>query len=169
MPTTRGELPLPPPFDEEPEQAARTSMPAAASMAGARPRPLRPTSNLFIALPPPSPRRTVDGLWTILCTIQVTSRGEPVPVQPRGDGALAVYRELREAIVSARFQPNERLGEADLARTLGAGRTTIRAALVRLDQEGPGQRTPNRRARGRLVSDREAPEIEAVRSALAPL
>jgi len=99
----------------------------------------------------------------------VTSRGEPVPVQPRGDGALAVYRELREAIVGGRFQPNERLVEADLARTLGAGRTTIRAALVRLDQEGLVQRTPNRGARVRLVSDREALEIEQVRSALEQL
>jgi DNA-binding GntR family transcriptional regulator len=87
----------------------------------------------------------------------------------RGDGALAVYRELREAIVGGRFQPNERLVEADLARTLGAGRTTIRAALVRLDQEGLVQRTPNRGARVRLVSDREALEIEQVRAALEQL
>jgi Transcriptional regulators len=81
-------------------------------------------------------------------------------------GGVSVYRKLREAIVDGRFQPNERLVEADLARTFGAGRTAIRAALVRLDQEGLVERQPNRGARVRLVSDREALEIEEVRVAL---
>jgi DNA-binding GntR family transcriptional regulator len=81
-------------------------------------------------------------------------------------GGVSVYRRLRDAIVDGRFQPNERLVEADLARTFGAGRTAIRAALVRLDQEGLVERRPNRGARVRLVSDREALEIEEVRVAL---
>jgi DNA-binding GntR family transcriptional regulator len=81
-------------------------------------------------------------------------------------GSVSLYRKLREAIVDGRFQPNERLVEADLARVFGAGRTAIRAALVRLDQEGLVERRPNRGARVRLVSDREALEIEEVRVAL---
>ena len=81
-------------------------------------------------------------------------------------GGPSAYLRLREAIVDGRFQPNERLVEADLARTFGAGRTAIRAALVRLDQEGLVERQPNRGARVRLVSDREALEIEEVRVAL---
>ena len=81
-------------------------------------------------------------------------------------GGASAYVKLREAIVDGRFQPNERLVEADLARTFGAGRTAIRAALVRLDQEGLVERQPNRGARVRLVSDREALEIEEVRVAL---
>ena len=76
------------------------------------------------------------------------------------------YRRLREAIVDGRFQPNERLVEAELARLLGAGRTTVRAALLRLDQEGLVEREHNRGARVRRVSDREALEIEEVRVAL---
>src|SRR5476651_2180022 len=83
-----------------------------------------------------------------------------------GRGGASAYLKLREAIVDGRFQPNERLVEADLARTFGAGRTAIRAALVRLDQEGLVERQPNRGARVRLVSDREALEIEEVRVAL---
>jgi DNA-binding GntR family transcriptional regulator len=74
--------------------------------------------------------------------------------------------KLREAIVDGRFQPNERLVEADLERAFGGGRSAIRAALVRLDQEGLVERQPNRGARVRLVSDREALEIEEVRVAL---
>jgi DNA-binding GntR family transcriptional regulator len=81
-------------------------------------------------------------------------------------GGVGLYRKLREAIVDGRFQPNERLVEADLERRFGAGRTAIRAALVRLDQEGLVERQPNRGARVRLVSDREALEIEEVRVVL---
>jgi DNA-binding GntR family transcriptional regulator len=98
-----------------------------------------------------------------------------VPILISADGPAAVessvevYRRLRDAIVRGQFQPNERLVEADLARLLGAGRTTIRAALVRLDQEGMVTREPNRGARVRLVSDREALEIEEVRAALEQL
>ena len=76
------------------------------------------------------------------------------------------YHQLREAIVGGEFQPNERLVEIDLARRFNTGRTSIRAALVRLDQEGLVTRELNRGARVRLVSDREAVEIEQVRIAL---
>ena len=85
------------------------------------------------------------------------------------DGGVAAYRQLRDAIVSGAFHPNQRLVEADLARMLGAGRTTIRAALVRLDQEGLVVREPNRGARVRLVTEKEALEIEQVRSSLEQL
>jgi DNA-binding GntR family transcriptional regulator len=85
------------------------------------------------------------------------------------DGSLIAYRALREGIVDGRFHPNERLVEADLAKLLGAGRTTVRAALVRLEQEGLVEREPNRGARVRRVSDREALEIEEVRVSLEQL
>src|ERR1700694_5445186 len=76
------------------------------------------------------------------------------------------YHQLREAIVSGRLHPNERLVEASIAATIGAGRTAVRAALVRLDQEGLVTLEPNRGARVRLISDREAVEIEEVRATL---
>lgn len=81
---------------------------------------------------------------------------------PREDA----YHELRDAIVSGQFHPNERLVEASVARRIGAGRTAVRAALVRLDQEGLVVLEHNRGARVRHVSDREALEIEEVRAAL---
>jgi DNA-binding GntR family transcriptional regulator len=94
---------------------------------------------------------------------------DPVRAPRDVESGVRAYRELRDAIVGGHFQPNERLVEAELARMLGAGRTTIRAALVRLDQEGLVSREPNRGARVRLISDREALEIEQVRSALEQL
>jgi DNA-binding GntR family transcriptional regulator len=83
--------------------------------------------------------------------------------RPEDGRRAAAYKQLRSEIVSGRFHPNERLVEADLARLLGAGRSAIRAALVRLDQEGLVILEPNRGARVRLISDKEALEIEEVR------
>jgi DNA-binding GntR family transcriptional regulator len=71
--------------------------------------------------------------------------------------------------VSGEFQPNERLVEADLAVRYRTGRTAIRAALAVLDQEGLIVREPHRGARVRLISAREALEIEQVRNALERL
>jgi DNA-binding GntR family transcriptional regulator len=76
------------------------------------------------------------------------------------------YRRLREGITTGQFHPNERLVEASLATRLEVGRTAIRAALVRLDQEGLVTLEPNRGARVRLITDREALEIEEVRATL---
>jgi DNA-binding GntR family transcriptional regulator len=79
------------------------------------------------------------------------------------------YHELREAIVSGQFHPNERLVEAAIAMRMGTGRTAVRAALVRLDQEGLVTLERNRGAHVRHISDREALEIEEVRAALEGL
>jgi DNA-binding GntR family transcriptional regulator len=89
---------------------------------------------------------------------RTTSGGSAAP-----EKAADPYLQLRNEIVSGRFHPNERLVEADLSRLLGAGRNAVRAALVRLDQEGLVSIEPNRGARVRLISDREALEIEEVR------
>src|SRR5260370_31083587 len=75
------------------------------------------------------------------------------------------YHKLREAIVSGQFHPNERLVEATIAQRIGAGRTAVRAALVRLDQEGLVSLEHNPGARVRFISDREALEIEEGRAA----
>src|SRR6202162_5894726 len=108
-------------------------------------------------------REGIRGMKTA-STALLETRGQAADGVTRG--GASVYLNLREAIVDGRFQPNERLVEADLERAFGAGRTAIRAALVRLDQEGLVERQPNRGARVRLVSDREALEIEEVRVAL---
>jgi DNA-binding GntR family transcriptional regulator len=82
------------------------------------------------------------------------------------EAGQTAYRRLREGIANGQFHPNERLVEATVATRLGVGRTAVRAALVRLDQEGLVTLEPNRGARVRLISDREALEIEEVRATL---
>src|SRR5260370_11753331 len=82
------------------------------------------------------------------------------------EAGQTAYRRLREAIASGQFHPNERLVEASCATGLGVGRRAVGAALVRQDQEGLVTLEPNRGARVRLISDREALEIEEVRATL---
>jgi DNA-binding GntR family transcriptional regulator len=76
---------------------------------------------------------------------------------------------LREDIITGRLQPNERLVESDLARSMGVSRTIIRAALVRLEHEGLVEHERHRGARVRLVSQDEAVEILEARAVLEGL
>ena len=76
---------------------------------------------------------------------------------------------LRAAIASGRLQPNERLVEADLRRRLGVGRSAVRTALVRLEQEGLVSHERHRGARVRLVDAEEAVEILEARAVLEGL
>ncbi len=53
-------------------------------------------------------------------------------------GSLAdtAYARLRDSIVTLRLAPGARLTEVELGRRLGISRTPVRAALLRLEQEG---------------------------------
>lgn len=73
---------------------------------------------------------------------------------------------IRDAITRGELQPNERLIENDLSKRIGVNRSLIRLALARLEQEGLVVIEPNRGARVRLISDREAIEIIETRCAL---
>jgi DNA-binding GntR family transcriptional regulator len=79
------------------------------------------------------------------------------------------YAALREAIVMGSLQPNERLVEANLARSFGLGRSAVRTALARLEQDGLVEREPHRGARVRMVDEREAVEILETRAVLEGL
>ena len=76
---------------------------------------------------------------------------------------------LREAIVTGRFQPSERLVETDVARELGVGRSAVRTALARLEHEGLVEHERHRGARVRLINAREPVEILEVRAVLEGL
>ena len=86
-----------------------------------------------------------------------------------GVAPLRAEDRLRQAIVTGRLQPNERLVESDLARSLGVSRTHVRAALVRLEHEGLVEHERHRGARVRLVSESEAVEILETRAVLEGL
>lgn len=73
---------------------------------------------------------------------------------PNGD----TYGGLREAILSFALAPGERLSERGLEPLLGASRTPIRAALMRLENEGLTQRA----GRGWQVTPIDLSEVRAV-------
>lgn len=55
---------------------------------------------------------------------------------PKPDRPLEVYQTIRDLIVRGRMPPGLRLVEAQVVERLGASRSTVRAALQRLQQEG---------------------------------
>ena len=82
---------------------------------------------------------------------------------------LSPENRLREAIVTGRFQPSERLIEVEVARELGVGRSAVRTALARLEHEGLVEHERHRGARVRLVGAQEAVEILETRAVLEGL
>src|SRR5579864_7454244 len=76
-----------------------------------------------------------------------------------------VYERLREAIVTGRARPNERLIEAELADRLQVSRTPIREGLQRLAAEG----LVVTRRRGWVVLEHTSAEIREIYEARAAL
>ncbi len=70
----------------------------------------------------------------------------------------SAHDRLRAAILSLDFVPGERLSERGLEAVLGASRTPIRAALMRLENEG----LTMRRGRGWQVTPIDLAEVRAV-------
>ena len=81
------------------------------------------------------------------------------------------YEGLRSLLLSGSIAPGTRLTEADLTRMFAVSRTTMRAVLVRLTQEGYVTSEVNRGVRARSFSAEEAADIlearETLESALA--
>jgi len=75
-----------------------------------------------------------------------------------GIGEGGAYTDLRAAILSLDLVPGERLSERGLESVLGASRTPIRAALMRLENEGLTRRA----GRGWQVSPIDLAEVRAV-------
>ena len=86
-----------------------------------------------------------------------------------GDEPRDGEAQLRTAILTGRFGPNERLVEADVAEEFGMSRTAVRTAIVRLEVEGLLRREPNKGARVRLVTDADAVQIMHARAVLEGL
>ncbi|CAN7215593.1 GntR family transcriptional regulator [Bradyrhizobium sp. LjRoot220] len=77
-----------------------------------------------------------------------------------------VIAELREAILTRRLKPGERLVEGRLADKMGVSRNPIREAIRALASEGLIEVTARRGASVVVISDREARETIEVRALL---
>ncbi len=80
-----------------------------------------------------------------------------------------VAQQIRDAILSGRYAPHQRLIEADISDQFGASRAAVRNALLALEGEGLVERMPNKGARVRSISVDEAVEIAEVRMGLEAL
>src|ERR1043166_1453160 len=86
----------------------------------------------------------------------------------RGQLGYACQR-LKDAIMNGVYMPNQRLIEAEVTQALGVSRTTLRAALIRLHEEGLVEIEVNRGARVRAFGLDEAVQILMVREVLEGL
>jgi DNA-binding GntR family transcriptional regulator len=80
-----------------------------------------------------------------------------------------VTAKLRQAILSGRFSPGERLIERELCESLGVSRPLVREALQQLQAEGLLLHTPHKGPTVATISPQEARDIYAVREYLEAL
>ncbi|WP_339437261.1 MULTISPECIES: GntR family transcriptional regulator [unclassified Pseudomonas] len=80
-----------------------------------------------------------------------------------------VYRQIREALMSGRFQPGQKLTIRGLAEALGSSPMPVREALQRLSAENAFEVTETSRLRVRLMTVERLREIRDTRVALEGL
>lgn len=73
---------------------------------------------------------------------------------------------IRSDIATGDLAPGARLVEASLLDRYGVGRTAVRVALARLEQDGLVVKEPNKGVSVRVVTEDEAVEITKIRQAL---
>lgn len=77
-----------------------------------------------------------------------------------------VRRKLRDAILSGRFQPGERLPDRKLVKLMGVSRTPIREALRKLELEGLVTTVPYKGPAVAVPTAQDARELFETRAAL---
>jgi GntR family transcriptional regulator, rspAB operon transcriptional repressor len=103
----------------------------------------------------------------------VQAKAQPIdPEQapaPEESRATAVARDLREAIVEGRLQPNERIKQDAVAKRLGVSRLPVREALRELASEGLVTLERDVGARVTSLDPRELVEVYLLREAIEPM
>lgn len=99
------------------------------------------------------------------------TRERLIPIQLDGYKPLReiVFETLREAIISGRLKPGERMMEIQLAEELGVSRTPVREAIRKLELEGLVVMVPRKGAYVGDISSRDIVEVFEVRGALESL
>lgn len=103
-------------------------------------------------------------------TTQAEFTEQPISVGARHQSLqAAVTRSLRDAIVTGRLPPGERLRESQLAQMFQVSRNPVREALLALQAEGLVATSPRKGARVRLISEEEVAELIELRIELERL
>jgi len=88
------------------------------------------------------------------------------PRHRHGEAVDAVFRTIRQGIISGRFAPGQRLVIRDLAEEIPYSRSTFREALRRLAAERLVSLIPNRGAAVQRLSPQEMADLFEIRESL---
>ncbi len=90
------------------------------------------------------------------------------PLSGKGDRALAIREQLREAIIDRRLAPGTKLGEAEVGALFDVSRTVVRSALQMLSFEGLVKSERNRGSFVANPSPEEARQVFESRRLIEP-
>ena len=93
----------------------------------------------------------------------------PVATEPSGSQAVKALLRLREMVLAGELPGGSRIAEVAIAERLGVSRTPIRAALVRLEQEGLLELLPGGGYSVRSFTERDIAEAIELRGTLEGL
>lgn len=93
----------------------------------------------------------------------------PVPDEAGGSQAVKAQLRLREMILAGELPGGARIAELTLVERLGVSRTPIRAALMRLEQEGLLEALPNGGYAVRTFSERDVSDAIELRGTMEGL
>jgi len=89
-----------------------------------------------------------------------------MPIPPQSSQAFAAYNEIKRRIFSGEFAPGARLREIEVAALLELGRTPVREALKRIQDEGLLRQEPGRGLVVTTMDQQEVGELYAMREVL---
>ena len=97
------------------------------------------------------------------------ARKHVAPIEVEASQAIRAQVRLRELILAGELAAGARIAEVSLVDKLGVSRTPIRAALVRLEQEGLLDALPNGGYAVRTFSERDAADAIELRGTVEGL
>ncbi|MFJ1298499.1 GntR family transcriptional regulator [Pseudomonadota bacterium AL_CKDN230030165-1A_HGKHYDSX7] len=89
-----------------------------------------------------------------------------MPISKANSQAYAAYTEIKRRILAGLFTPTDRLREIEVAQMLEMGRTPVREALKRIQDEGLITHEPGRGLVVTTMSQQEVGELYAMRQVL---
>ncbi|HMD88912.1 MAG TPA: GntR family transcriptional regulator [Anaerolineaceae bacterium] len=88
------------------------------------------------------------------------------PLPKNSSLANMAYESIREAIITGRIKPGERIGQVELAKQLGVSERTVREALARLVAKGLAMHEPFKGVRVAVLPLAELREVYVMRALL---
>lgn len=108
-------------------------------------------------------------MYTILGNMAPTPTANHTPAAPTESAQVRAQLQLREWILSGVLPGGERIAELSIVERLGVSRTPIRAALMRLEQEGLLDALPGGGYAVRSFSERDISDAIDMRGTLEGL